>query len=234
MTNSTSETLTKTQTTEAFHFTSKLSLTLLTGKKARDLAELLEYIKTLPESSIYYHTHRFLQQHHYLSPEPPNDFAFWITNILQENILGEQVAAIDIIQTPSISALRDRLVATIENYLNIHPNLRTAPPGEEFYFMSAITFMLPTPYYATNLEEFCSALQKVSLESLYFHVFEARLRLVRGTNDFSLWFRNQLGEEKLAQAIEGLDPYTHTLDSLRGRICAMIQKRLKELNYAHA
>ena len=37
-------------------------------------------------------------QHQYLSPEPPNDFAYWVSNVLQEDRLGEQLAAIDLIQ----------------------------------------------------------------------------------------------------------------------------------------
>ncbi|MHB9154541.1 MAG: DUF5752 family protein [Endomicrobiales bacterium] len=219
---------------EPFHFSSRLNLTVLTGRSARDLAELLEFLKVAPGSVIYHHTHRFLQQHQFLSPEPPNDFAFWVTNTLQEDVLGERLAAIDIIQYPTIRSLQEKLVQAIEKYLDTNPGLRTAPPGEEFNFMRSITFILPTPYTADTLASFADSLDKVSIHSLYFHMFEARLRLGRQTNDFSLWLDDSLGEKNLAKTIAALDPYTHTLEGLRKTIIRLAQKRLKEIEYAHA
>lgn len=219
--------------TETFHFTSRLNLTTLTGRQARDLPELLENIKTAPGSVIYHHTHRFLQQHQTLTPEPPNDFAFWVSHILQETVLGEQLASIDVIQYPTIRALQQKLIETIEHYMEVHPDFRIAPSGEEFNFMGSITFVLPTPHQANTLQEFIEALQKISIHSIYFHMFEARLRIGRPTNDFSLWLENSLGEKKLAQEIAHMDPYTNTLDGLRHRISRLINKRLEETAYAH-
>lgn len=220
---------------EPFIFNSRLNLTTLTGRSARDLAELLENLKVVPSSVIYNHTHRFLQQHTFLSPEPPNDFAFWITNTLQEDILGEKLAAIDIIRYPTLRSLQEKLVETLDEYLDEHPdNLRTAPPGEEFYFMSSITFILPTPYRAENLAEFVLALNKVSVHSLYFHMFESRLRIGKPSNDFSLWLDEALGEKELAAAISALDPYTHTLEGLRQTVIRLIQRRLRSTEYANA
>ena len=72
---------------ESFRFHSRLSLTVLTGIKAKDLGELLDHIRIVPESVIYQHTHRFLQQHQHLTPEPPNDFAYWVTHILNDEEL---------------------------------------------------------------------------------------------------------------------------------------------------
>jgi hydroxymethylpyrimidine pyrophosphatase-like HAD family hydrolase len=221
-----------TKAKETFTFTNRMNLTVLTGRSARDLAEFLEYLKVAPGSVIYHHTHHFIQQHQYLSPEPPNDFAYWVTNVLQENILGEQLAAIDVIQFPTITSLQEKLVKTVENYLNRNPNLRTAPSGEEFNFMRSITFILPTDCRADTLTEFRDALKGISVQSLYFHIFEARLRIGRISNDFSLWLEGSLGEQRLAQSIASLDPYTHTLEGLRQTIIRMINKRLEETGHA--
>ena len=76
---------------QAFHFFTKLEQTLLLGMRARTGAELLAGIQSVPESSIYFHTHRFLHQYHFLSPEPPNDFAYWVTHVLGDDALGEQL-----------------------------------------------------------------------------------------------------------------------------------------------
>ena len=84
---------------EPFYFCSELHLVKLLGLKAKNPVELLNHITQVPKASIYYHTHRFLQQHHYLSPEPPNDFAYWTTNILALEALGERLASVDIIRS---------------------------------------------------------------------------------------------------------------------------------------
>src|SRR5665647_2762257 len=81
-----------------FNFHTQYHLVELLGSKARNPVELLEGIKTVPESCIYFHTHRFLQQHHYLSPEPPNDFAYWISGSLGLNDIGERLASIDTVR----------------------------------------------------------------------------------------------------------------------------------------
>ncbi|MBP7791967.1 MAG: hypothetical protein KA120_02780 [Candidatus Goldbacteria bacterium] len=212
---------------EPFIFNTRLHLTIILGKKAVNLVELLEGIKTVPGSCIYYHTHKFLQQHHYLSPEPPNDFAFWITNILQEKILGEQFAAVDIIQYKSIAELRKKFIDLLEDYLKYHKQQRESPPGSEFQFLKSESFVLTTNHVANNLKEFYEIFKDISINSLYFHMFEARLRLEKPANDFSLWLES-IGENKLAEKIAGFDPYTMTLNDLKNKITKLLEKRLND------
>lgn len=212
---------------DPFHFRSSLDLTLVTNRRARDIAELLHHLREASGSMIYFHTHHFLAQHQYLSPEPPNDFAYWATNVLQEDRLGEQLAAVDIVQFRSLGALRERLVRVIENFLNSSQGLRTAPVGEEFYFREAVTFVVPTGYVARDLAEFADCVEQISLGSLTYHIFHARLRLESGANDFSEWLQG-LSEQALADAIARLDPYTHTLDGLRREIVRRVRCRLAE------
>jgi hypothetical protein len=211
-----------------FQFATQTSLIELTGLRARELYELLGHLKEVPGSVLYYHTHHFLKQHQFLSPEPPNDFAFWVTNVLQEDRLGEQLAAIDTVRFTSLRSLNEALVGTIERYLAKGRSTRIAPDGEEFHFMKARSFVLKTPYVAHTLDEFAEAVQKISVNSLYHHIFEARLRLERGTNDFSKWLEVELGEAALAKTIAQLDPYTLTLDALRQKILRLVRVRLGE------
>jgi hypothetical protein len=49
---------------------------------------------------------------------------------------------------------------------------------------------------------------------------EAPLRLEQPTNDFSIWFLSH-GEKNLASSIDALDPYSLTLDELKGKILEM-------------
>jgi Family of unknown function (DUF5752) len=213
-----------------FRFASSLSLTLLTARRARDLAELLAHLRAVPGSVIYYHTHHFLVQHQYLSPEPPNDFAHWVTNVLQEDRLGEQLAAIDLIQFRTIRALRERIIDVIETYLDQRRELRTAPDGEEFHFRESASFIVPTQHVAYDLREFADCVEQIGFGSLSFHFFDARLRLQKGENDFSEWLDTALGEEQLARQIARLDPYTYTLDGLRKEVVRLVRRRLQELS----
>jgi hypothetical protein len=210
-----------------FRFLSSLDLTLLTNRRARDLAELVGHLREVPGSVIYYHTHHFLVQHQYLSPEPPNDFAYWVTNVVQEDRLGEQLAAIDLIQFRTIRALRERIIVVIETYLNEHQRLRTAPEGEEFHFREAVSFVVPTTHVARSLREFADCVEQIGFGSLSFHFFGARLRLERGEDDFSEWCRS-LGEHDLAKAIARVDPYTYTLEGLRKEVVRLVRRRLQE------
>ena len=215
---------------EAFRFFTETHLLELTGLKAANLQELLYHIKTVPPSVIYCHTHNFLQQHHYLSPEPPNDFAYWITGILGEEELGEYLFSIDTIQYTTIYELRVEIIRTIENYMAKHPRSlqKFATPGDEFHFFKSVSFIFQTPYTAFDLKEFHAALQRVTLDSIYFHMFEARLRIKQGINDFSKWLNDSLQEERLANTISSLDPYTHTLGGLRTILIKLVEKRLSE------
>lgn len=212
---------------ELFHFYSRAHITELTGLKARNLHELADLLKKAPDAVIYYHTHRFLEQHHYLTPEPSSDFAVWVNDELGEEVLGEKLASIGVFEFPSLGTLRERLLGIIEEYLATSPGLREAMPGEEFHFMKSVSVILPTPYLASDLREFVETLRKISLSSLYFHIFESRLRLGRGLNDFSVWLRDSLEEPELAVEISKLDPYTYTLEGLRLALIQLIEKRIK-------
>jgi hypothetical protein len=200
----------------------------LTGLRATTLGQLLALIKEVPGSCVYHHTHRFLQQHQYLSPEPPNDFAYWVTDILGEDELGEKLASIDTMQYPTIRSLRDKIAQTIEQYLNdsSFAKLKFARSGEEFHFIKSVSFILPTNYIVYDLKEFAGVLKKITIDSIYFHIFEARLRLEKPTNDFSFWIENSLGDKELADDISGFDPYTRTLEDLRKTLIRIIERRI--------
>jgi len=210
--------------TVPFRFYSQAHLVKVLGEKAHNIAELLEGIKTVPGSSIYYHTHRFLQQHHYLSPEPPNDFAYWVGNILNQAKLSEAIASVDTVSFVKIENLRQAFVRIITEYGPDRQDAMCAT-GQEFYFRSCQTFVFPTNHEAGSLEEFLDQIQKVTVHSLYFHMFEAPLRLKKEESDFVAWFRG-LGEEDLAKKLARLDPYTMTLEGLRKRIADLVRNHV--------
>ncbi|HDN85779.1 MAG: hypothetical protein DRP81_01390 [Candidatus Omnitrophota bacterium] len=208
-----------------FHFHTRVTQIELLGYTARNIKELYQGIKKVPPSSIYHHTHRYLEQHRYFSPEHPNDFSYWITNSLGLRKLGEKIASVDIFQFSDIEDLRKEFLIILDDYLKTTSALRGCLSGEEFRFLSSKIFILPTPFKAHNLEEFSFYLKKVTVHSLYFHIFEARVRLKKADNDFSCWLRD-LGYKELAEKISKIDPYTHTLEGLRQKIINFVSEYL--------
>ena len=215
---------------DPFVFYTRLHLSELTGLRASTLGQLLELIKEVNGSCIYHHTHRFLQQHQHLSPEPPNDFAYWVTEVLGEDELGERLASIDVIQFTTIRSLRERIAATIEKYLDDNPlaKVRFSREGEEFHFIKSVSFILPTSYVAYDLKDFIDILSRITIDSIYYHIFEARLRLEKNTNDFSNWIETSIGDEKLAREISKLDPYTFTLEGLRNKVIKIVKRKIPD------
>jgi hypothetical protein len=125
---------------------------------------------------------------------------------------------VDTFAFPNMGNLKQRLVEVIEGFLRNNPDGHQCPEGEEFHFIRSNSFILPTPYVAHDLREFVEILRKVTIDSIYFHIYESRLRLQRGNNDFSIWIAESLGENELADKISNIDPYVYTLENLRAMI----------------
>ncbi|MFU2157493.1 DUF5752 family protein [Caldisericum sp. AR60] len=204
-----------------FKFFTSSELVFLTGRMAKNLSELREGVKVSSDSTIFYHTHRFLIQHQYISPEPPNDFAYWVSNILLERLVGEKLAAIDLIEFKTIPEIRNRIIKVLEENVETK-SPRTCPQGMEFHFMYSHIFVIDTGKRASNLKEFVEILRVIPLRSVYYHMFQSRLMLGRGENDFSIWIKESLGEDKLANEISRIDPYTYTLEGLRNKLIRLI------------
>ena len=206
---------------EPFRFYTERRLVRLTGRRARTLADLIRHVDEVSGSSIFYHTHHMYLAHHFLKPLFSNDFASWVTGALQERELGERLAAIDLLEYPAIRPLREAILEAMTRASGTQPALgRACPPGDEFHFCESQSFVVPTGLVAGSVPELFASVPRISRESLYYHFFEARLRLERPTNDFSRWLAVQ-GAREQAEAIDRLDPYSMTLDELKARIVAL-------------
>ena len=216
--------------TQPFRFYTRLHIKELTGLKANNLSELVNILNDVPDSVVYYHTHNFIEEYQYLIPQPANEFALWVSDVIGDEILAEKLSNIDTFEFSTIGELRERIVAVINDGLSTRVDGRTAFEGREFHFIKSVSVILTTPYVAHDLREFVEALRKVSINSLYFHIFESRLRLHRGVNDFSIWLQDSLDERELADRIAALDPYNDTIEDLRSIIIRLIEERIKQEN----
>lgn len=206
---------------EPFVFYTERRLVALTGLRANNLGQLLGHLSGVPGSSIFYHTHHMYLSHHFETPAFSNDFSLWVSEALQEKALGERLAAVDLLSFTSIRDLREAIISTVERHVVSSVRLlRECPRGDEFHFCRSKSFIMPTGLTAHDPREFFAVLPQVSTVSLYFHFFEARLRLGRTTNDFSQWLSSR-GEQALAEQINSIDPYSMTLDEFKERIIAL-------------
>jgi hypothetical protein len=207
-----------------FRFYTSVPLVELTGQKVKNLKELKEIIEGIDGSSIYFHTHHYVREHHFFSEEYPSDFAYWVAEVLQEKPLGEKLAILDLRNFPTIRSLREKILELIQDYLDKSVRIRDVQPGLEFHFCKTISIIISTPYQVCNLSEFRSALEKVDIYSLYYHLMEYRIRESGESNDFSTWIRDNLGKENIAKAIEDLDPYFYPLEESREKILRILAR----------
>ena len=209
-----------------FYFNSAAHLLRVGREKASTLQELLESLRTCPESSIFQHTFQTLAEHHFIREGFSNDFSHWAFASCNEVELAEQLAAIDVREFTSIATLRERLIHMIETYLQKNPRAATRVAMEPFYLMASDLVVVPTPYVARNLEEFADGLRKVSIHAIYYHFIDARLRLKLNTNDFSVWLEKELDMGQAADKLNRIDIYTSTLEGVRRSILKVVETEM--------
>ncbi len=216
---------TKRPQNRTFEFRASIRIAKFTGHRARDLRQLLEGIRTVSEQSIYHHTVEYFLKGHpvYFT----NDFAQWVGDALEESALAEKLSNIDPYGYKDINALREALLETIQDYLREFPEPRPARTGEEFSFSESFGVVYPLGLRVQNLAEMLFALKVVEDRSIFYHFYEARMRL-HGIDDFSMWIEYSLGKKALAEQLRAIDPFMHDLEGIRNKIVETIERHLWE------
>lgn len=207
-----------------FRFHECVSLVEPTGRKASDLYELRNGIHECPPGCLFHHTHQFFLKAEAVPMPYPNDFAIWADRDLHVPALAEHFAMADPYRLPDIETLRGALLGIVDDYLQKYPAPRPVLPGSEFFFNDARTIVLDTGYEAADLSSFREALGRVNPSVLYYHFFQARIRLHRPSDDFSIWIEDCLGLGEAAARIRRLDPHLLTLEELRRALLAILEK----------
>lgn len=206
-----------------FFFNTAEHLLRIGRERAATLGELLDGLRTCPDESIFQHTFRTLQEHHFIREGYSNDFAHWAFSACNEVGLAERLSSLDVREFTSIHALRERIIKTVEEYVTANPRARDRAAMEPFFFCASDTIVIPTAMVARNLTEFAEALMRVSLHSIHYHFIEARLRLKLSSNDFSQWLDKDLGMPRAADRVNRIDIYTATLNDVRKQIVRIVQ-----------
>jgi hypothetical protein len=209
-----------------FFFNTSEHLLRIGRQKACNLEELLQAVQTCPDDSIFQHTFRTLQEHHFIRQGFSNDFGHWSIFALNEPALAEQLASVDVREFTAIEGLRRRMVEIVGHYLEKNPKSASRVADEPFYFCASDIVVLPTPFSAKSLPEFLNGINQCSIHSIHHHFIEARLRLHRMSNDFSTWLEEEVGLPQAADAIEQIDIYTNTMEGVRLQIARIVSQAI--------
>ena len=212
----------------SFLFVGCWELREMLGRSARDEQQLVEAIEEIPLDSIYFHTHSFFLRHKYIAGPYPNDFATWAAIQVRDRVLGEKLGILDPYDFENLEYLRSEIVSIIEEHLSQLQIIPRAIYGEPFHFMQSRIIEVPTGLEARTLTEFREILATADDSVVYYHTFEAILRLGRRRGDFALWVEEQLGLPELAKRISKLDPYLTSLETIRHRIIKLCDEVLEK------
>jgi trehalose synthase-fused probable maltokinase len=211
-----------------FTFVACVELREFVGARAEDERQLAEFIEQVPLDSIYYHTHSFFLRHKFVAGPYPNDFATWAAVHVRDQVLGERLAMVDPAHVPDLEALRQELVATVDEHLRSLQIVPRIVSGEPFEFVRSRIVEIPTGVEARTLAELRQALLEVDVSAIYFHLVEARMRLGRGQNDFAAWLEHALGMPELATRVRAINPYGGSLERTRGRLLQLCDEALAQ------
>lgn len=204
-----------------FRFIGCSEIQEILGKQAEDERTLAELLEEVPLDSIYFHTHSFFLRHRFIERTYPNDFAEWVGEQVRDHVLAERLSVVDPFDFQSLEALREELISIIDDHLSGMATVPRAGFGTPFYFNRSRILEVPTGLEVRTLSEFREAISEVDVSAVYFHVFEAHMRLQREENDFSAWIRNGLTMPELADRIQSLNPYLGSLERLRSSLLTM-------------
>ncbi len=209
-----------------FQFVTASYLTRIENQRAKDAGELREGLETCSDGSIFYHTFQSLGRHHFLTEGFSNDFAQWTLAALNRPGLAEQLAGLDIRSFLDLADLRKDLLRILDDFCRTYPDEVRRTGFEPFHFCASVEVSVPLGWEAWTLEEFRHWLEQVSHASFHFHFLVSRLRLRLQTNDFALWFAEELGLDKLARLTNHIDIYTNTIDSAKAKLVSLIDREL--------
>jgi len=209
-----------------FYFNTSAHLLRITRQKANTLSEFLDALRECPEGSIFQHSFRTLQEHHFIREGFSNDFAHWAVSACNEPSLAEGLASVDVREFTSVAELRERFVQIVESFLQRNPAAATRIARETFYFCASESVVIPTSFVASSLREFAEGMRGVSVHCIHHHFIEARLRLKLMSNDFSQWLYEDMGLTEAARQLNRIDIYTITLEDVRNQIIRIVERAL--------
>jgi Family of unknown function (DUF5752) len=209
-----------------FEFFSASYLTRIDNQRAQSLRELRDGLEHCSDASMFHHTFQSLGRHHFLTEGFSNDVAQWVLASLNRPRLAEQLGGLDVRGYVDLTSLREDIVRIVDEFLRANPADADVEAFEPFYFCSSIELLVPLGWEAWTLREFRQWLERMGHGSFHFHFLVSRLRLHLQSNDFSVWFKEALGLDRLARLTERIDITTDTADGAKARLLKLVDREL--------
>lgn len=191
-------------------------ITIATGRKAVNLAELRDNLQSVSIDSIYHHFWGGLLSPRFEEREFHNDFAGWVRHSLREPELAEQLAAIDPAEAENVEAIRQELLEIIEERLEQSENAHWMPAARQFEFLRGQLVVFDTHRRLEKPADLAEQIPKMSTSSIFYHFIDARSRMPESNDDFRFWLTGH-GEEylDLCAQLAAIDPFFSSLSQVR-------------------
>ena len=160
---------------------------IATGRRARNLFELRDEIRTIDPASIYFHFWGSLLRPTFDDPRFNNSFAIWADHALHNTALAERLSVIDPTDFEDMEELRARVVAVIDQDLARGEQVTSAPEGGAFDFIRSQIVIFDTGKSIVDPADLPDAVAEMSRTSVFYHFIDARRRTPDSVDDFRTW-----------------------------------------------
>jgi hypothetical protein len=192
---------------------------IATGRRAQNLRELRDHLRTVHPGSIYYHFWGGLLRPSFVEPEYNNDFAAWVYRGLHDTILTERLAVVNPTDFDNLEELRQELIEVIEERLDEIEVVPWSRPDQQFHFIRSQIVVIDTHHKIVEPRELVTILPHLSISSIFYHFIDARRRTEDGVDDFRSWlvgFKEDYGD--LSRRLAEIDPWFSSLTALREQL----------------
>jgi hypothetical protein len=210
-------------TVKPFRFRDAVRLNSPTGVSAATLREFRDAVERAEPGVLHHHLREVPLRFTFTFWDYPNDFAIWAANSLENRALAERLSVLDPFHERDLEVLRERVLDAVEAASADAGSALPVPPGQEFYFSSSVSVELDLGVEARTLPELVARLKEVPATSLYYHLFEGRLRTQDGWDDISLWLLES-GFPVAADRLRDLDIYMASLESCRRVVIELLER----------
>ncbi len=196
-----------------------------TGLKAQNLKELRFNLISIDPDCIYYHFWGGLLRPAFDDPEFNNDFAAWAKHSLHDTPLAERLGVIDPTDFADLEALREELIAVVEERLDESEVVAWAKADEQFYFIQSKIVVFRTGRVLKRPEDLAEAIPHMSVSSVFYHAIDARRRNADGHDDFHNWLCGGVERQydDLGEKLIGVEPFFCSLFDLRTTLTDLFQ-----------
>jgi hypothetical protein len=191
-------------------------ITIATGRKAVNLAELRDNLQAASGDSIYHHFWGGLLVPRFEEREFHNDFAGWVRHSLREPELAERLAAIDPGEGQDMEVVRHEVIEIIDDRLDENESSRWMPAARQFEFLRGQLVVFDTLRRMEKPEDLAEQTPRMSTSSIFYHFIDARSRVPDHSDDFRFWLEG-FGPEygALVARLAAIDPFFSNLRQIR-------------------